>query len=167
MTEAEKRMKKYMSAVERHLELPPKIRCRVMSDLASSVQARREGGMTDEEIYEELGTPHQAAADLNEQMKEYAYRKSPWRFLFIPLALYGAAELLLGLTARLWILGLSLFEPMLQTGTATVGIIGGADGPTAIFVTTPGWLHSISPVLYLMIGVAGYVSLSRCRKKQE
>ena len=46
MTEAEKKMKKYTSSIERRLNLPRKIKARVMSDFSSSIEARREAGMT-------------------------------------------------------------------------------------------------------------------------
>ena len=94
MTQAEKKMKNYVNAVERRLNLPREIKARVMSDFQSSIVARREAGQTDEEIYAELGTPAKAAADLNEQMKDYAYRKSPWRFLFLGIAAIGGVRLL-------------------------------------------------------------------------
>jgi len=94
MTQAEKEMKNYVNAVERHLNLPREIKARVMSDFQSSIVARREAGQTDEEIYAELGTPAKAAADLNEQMKDYTYRKSPWRFLFLGIAAIGGVRLL-------------------------------------------------------------------------
>ena len=164
MTDAEKKMKKYVNAVERHLNLPRQIKVRVMSDFSSSIQARRESGMTDEEIYAELGSPQKAAADLNEQMKEYAYRKSPWRFLFLACAAYGAAELLGSLMA--WIIWLMIADPVLHAGeAASVGIIGGADGPTAVFVTTPGWTGYVLPVLALGIGIWGFLRFSRQKRK--
>jgi len=164
MTEAEKKMKRYVHAVERRLALPREIRARVMSDFSSSIQARRESGMTDETIYAELGTAKQAAADLNEQMKDYTYRKSPWRFLFAAAALYGAAELLGSFIA--WIAFLVIADPVLQAGEAhSVGIIGGADGPTAIFVTTPEWTGYVIPVLALIVGIWGFLRLRRCRQK--
>lgn len=164
MTDTEKKMKKYTRSVERRLNLPRDVKKRVMSDFLSSIQARQEAGMTDEEIYAELGTPKNAAADLNEQMKEYAYRKSPWRFLFLPLVVYGAAELLSSLVV--WIAYLAISDPLLHAGeAASMGIIGGADGPTAIFVTTPTWMHYINPVLFLIIGIIGFRWLSRCKQK--
>ena len=94
MTQAEKKMKNYVNAVERRLNLPREIKARVMSDFQSSIVARREAGQTDEKIYAELGTPAKAAADLNEQMKDYTYRKSPWRFLFLGIAAIGGVRLL-------------------------------------------------------------------------
>ena len=164
MTNAEKKMKRYANAVERRLNLPWDVKNRVMSDFISDIQARRETGMTDEEIYGEFGTPKQAAANLNEQMKEYAYRKSPWRFLFAAAAIYGAVELLGSLIA--WIAYLAIGDPVFRGGeAASIGIIGGADGPTAIFVTTPGWTGYILPVVFLMLGIWGYLRLRKCRQK--
>lgn len=163
MTDAEKKMKKYCNAVERRLNLPRDVKTRVMTDFQSSIQARREDGMTDEEIYADLGTPKQAAATLNEQMKEYAYRKSPWRFLFAALTIYGGWELFGGLAAALLYLAMS--DPLSQAGS--VGIIGGADGPTAIFVTTrvPEWYHFGIPLMLLLVGILGYYRLRKCKQK--
>jgi len=166
MTDAEKKMKKYTTAIERRLNLPREMKARVMSDFISSVQARREAGQSDAEIYAELGNPNKAAAELNEQMKEFTYRKSPWRYLFAACAAYGAAELLGGLIARL--MYLFLRDPLLSTSmgeAASVGIIGGADGPTAVFVTTPGWMHYINPCLFLIIGIWGFQYFSKRKRK--
>lgn len=163
MTDAEKKMKKYCNAVERRLNLPRDVKTRVMTDFQSSIQARREDGMTDEEIYADLGTPKQAAATLNEQMKEYAYRKSPWRFLFAALAVYGGWELLGSLIAGIAMLTLTLSHP----NASSVGIIGGADGPTAIFLTTrvPEWYHYAVPVALLLVGIWGFTRLGKCKQK--
>ena len=167
MTEAEKKMKKYTSAIERRLNLPRKVKARVMSDFISSIEARRETGMTEEQIYEELGTPAKAAADLNEQMKEYAYRKSPWRFLFLAAAIFGGVEVLSCLAA--WILYLSMGDPLFTgVNAASIGIIGGSDGPTAIFVTTavPQWTEVLIPVLLLILGICGFLRLRKCRTRE-
>ncbi len=165
MTKEQKKMKQYVNALERRLNLPREIKNRVMADFTSSIQARREAGCTDEEIYAELGDAKKAAADLNEQMKEFAYRKSPWRWIFAACAAYGAAELLGSLLARLYYLWLR--DPWLhaETHSASVGIIGGADGPTAIFITTPGWMHAVNPILFLLIGIWGFRRFSRCKQK--
>lgn len=172
MTEAEKKMKKYCNAVERRLNLPREVKNRVMTDFISSIQARREAGMTDEEIYAELGTPRKTAADLNEQMKEYAYRKSPWRFVFLVLAVLSGGWLIL---YRLFSLFGMLLDSMRITfspnESASIGIIGGADGPTSIFVagvTTYGtgfdWDVAIMAVL-LIVGILGFLRLRRCKRK--
>ena len=172
MTDREKAMKKYTNAVERRLALPRKIKVRVMSDFLSSITARRESGMTDEEIYRELGSPKLAAAVLNEQMKEYTYRKSPWRFVFLAAAIYGTMELLSGIWVNLvylWyrfqagdqVMGIG----MTRVESASIGIIGGADGPTSVFVTAPVWANYLWALLLILIGVLGFQRLCRCKRK--
>ena len=80
--------------------------------------------------------------------------------LFAACVLYGGLELLGGVIARL--LFLHYNDPVLTLGeAASVGVIGGADGPTAIFVTTPGWMHYINPVLLLIIGIGGFLWLRK------
>ena len=166
MTQAEKKMKNYVNAVERRLNLPLKIKARVMSDFQSSIVARREAGQTDEEIYAELGTPAKAAADLNEQMKDYTYRKSPWRFLFLGIAAIGGVRLLYDGFVSL--IGYFLLRRELVSGdAATIGIIGGADGPTAVFVTTPAWTRPAWMAVLLIVGVAGYLLLRHCKAKSR
>ena len=91
---------------------------------------------------------------------------SPWRFLFAACAAYGAAELLGNLIA--WLLYLGMPDPLMTAGeAASIGIIGGADGPTAIFVTTPGWMHYITPCVLLAVGIWGFLRLSKCSRKEN
>ena len=131
MTNQQKKMKRYMTAIERKLNLPRGVKVRVMSDLMSSVAARREAGQTDEEIFADLGTPETVAAELNEQMKEYAYTKSSWRWAALAGAVIAAGMLIFRSVTGLLVLLLNFSV----SESASVGIIGGADGPTAIFVT--------------------------------
>lgn len=159
----DKRMKKYTHSIARRLNLPRAVKARVMNDFCSSIQGRKEAGLTDEEIYTELGAPKKVAAELNEQMKEYSFVKSPWRWVFLGVSIFCGACLALGGAAALfsWLLN--------QSMAASVGIIGGADGPTAIFVTTSQSYGSISRLLialfFLILGIVGFRRLSRCRRK--
>ena len=162
MTKDQKQMKRYMTAIERRLNLPREVKVRVMTDLQSSVAARRESGQSDAEIYAELGTPQEVAAELNEQMKEYAYIKSKWRWAALAAAVLAAVMLLFhgicGLLAAL--LNLSAAEQN------SLGIIGGADGPTAIFVTSNWTPADMVPWLVLLVmGLIGWRMLSRLRKE--
>ena len=161
MSNQQKKMKKYCNAVERRLNLPLSVKARVMSDFTSSVQERRDAGQTDEEIYAELGAPKEVAALLNEQMKEFAYRKSPWRYIFLALAILCALWLA-------WYLGLTMFAQLLANEAASIGIIGGADGPTAIFITTKhGFDWDILLVAMLMVGgILGFLRLRKCKPKK-
>ena len=159
MLNPEKKMRKFIQAVRRKLNMPKDVKERVMNDLISSIQGRREAGQTDEEIYAELGTAARAAADLNEQMKEYTYTKSPWRWACLALVIFCCGSLLI--TGILLLLSV-------QSQTSSIGIIGGADGPTAIFVTTSPdyFIYEIGCTLLLLVmGVLGYHRLRRIPRK--
>lgn len=159
----EKNMKKYLRAVRRRLNMPKALKDRVMMDFASSIEARIEDGQSEEAILTELGNPKQAAAELNRQMLEYTYEKSSWRWGCLGLAIVsGLCLAYQGLPGLLLI----LFNEV--NNAASVGIIGGADGPTAIFVTTSPdallYTYGMS-VLLLIMGVLGFIALSKLKRK--
>ena len=159
----DKQIGKYLRRVRRHLELPKNMKDRVMADFISFIQSRRDAGKTDSQIMEELGSPKSAAAVLNEQMKEYTFRKSPWRFLFGAFAVYGASRLLGSLVSR--VIAFFVGVSMAVRDSATVGIIGGADGPTAVFVTAPRWTGLAVSFGAMAIGIVGFVLLRRLKRK--
>jgi len=155
-------VKNYLKSVQRRLRLPKDIRLRVMADFAGAVESRREAGKTDEEIFAELGSPKEAAMQLNEQMKEYAWKKSPWRWLCLAAAAVSALALLIGLFQWLTVVD------FVGSNAASIGIIGGADGPTAVFVASPS--HSslfkwCAAGLIFVLGTLGFALLGRVRKK--
>ena len=92
--------------------------------------------------------------------KENTSGKSPWRWVFLACAALGAVELVGSLAAYV-LAYLFAVKSMAPSKAASIGIIGGADGPTAIFVTTPGWTAYIVPVLLLVVGIGGWILLSR------
>ena len=164
----DKKLRKYLKSVERRLNLPRDIKKRVISDLESDMIARQESGLSEDAILAELGTAKKAAKDLNEQMKEFAYRKSPWRFVFAACAAYGAAELLDKLWGKLFSWYMQRFYYGFAGNEAeSIGIIGGADGPTVVFVTTA--LDSVYywwiPILLIGVGVWGFLRLRKCKQK--
>ena len=136
----EKQLARYLRAVRRRLPLSEQMKDRVMDDLRSSINERREAGQTDAEIFAALGPAKQAAAELTAQLPGYAFRKSPLRFVCL-----GAAVL-------------ALLAGLLKTvtnlrGFASVGVIGGADGPVAIVVgeAAQGKLHTACSSLHFEI----------------
>lgn len=154
-------VKQYVNAVERRLNLPWDVRARVMNDFGSSIQARREAGETEEEIFAELGTPKEAAAVLNEQMKEYAYRKSPWRWAGLTAGLLGGLYLMVNAILN------GVLNLLFAVNANSVGVIGGQDGPTAIFVTTaPGvdWA-AVLAVGVLIAGIIVWWRLGHLKNK--
>ena len=159
----EKNMEKYLRAVRRRLDMPKEVKKRVMADFADSVEARLENGQDEAAILAELGTPKQAARELNSQMNEYTYKKSPWRWICLALAVVsGLCLAYRGLPGLL----LMLFN---KANNASIGIIGGADGPTAIFVTTSTtdmpFPSAGMYVLLLAMGLIGFAALGRLKKK--
>ena len=163
----EKEIQRYLKVIRRRLNLPGEIRDRVISDLRSSIQERREAGQTDREILSELGTPAQAAADLNRQMEEFTYVKSPWRWLCLVLAIGSGLSLLWGggLSFLTWLL-----NRLTQAEVNSIGIIGGVDGPTTVFITTSpdAWLYQLGMCLLLLVmGVFGFYFLSRCPRNKK
>ena len=87
-------------------------------------------------------------------------KKSPWRFLFGAAAAYSGAKLL----GLIWV-WFNRNQVMFTPGeAASIGIIGGADGPTAIFVTTPLWVSYILPAVLMIVGIWGFLRLRKCKK---
>ena len=153
----EKQLARYLRAVRRRLALPKEMKDRVMDDLRGSINERREAGQTDEEILAALGSAKQAAAELTAQLPGYAFRRSPLRFVCL-----GAAALAL-------LIGLLKTVTNLR-GFASVGVIGGADGPTEIFITGPkiwDWAGVIAAGVVLVLGVVGYLLLRRLPPKKD
>lgn len=161
---------RYLRSVKRRLNLPKDIRERVMTDFESDIEARLEAGATMEAIQEELGSPKKAAADLNEQMKEYVFRKSPWRYLFLALSVLSGGWLVFyAALLRFGMLLNTLSITSYPVPAASIGIIGGADGPTAIFVTggvSTGldWDVILIGAIFV-ISILAFLRLRRCKRK--
>lgn len=152
-------MKKYMNAVKRKLNLPRDVKQRVMADLETSVRSRAEAGQTEEQIRAELGTPAEVAAELNEQMKEFAYAKSAWRWVCLALAVVSALAFLYKGVINMLVAALE---------HASLGIVGGADGPTVIFVTQSpdsAVYSMLMSAMILIMSIAGFYYLGHMRKR--
>ena len=157
-------LEKYLRAVRRRLDMPKQLKDRVMEDFISSIDARKEDGQEESAILAELGAPKEAAKELNRQMQEYTYRKSPWRWVFLGLAVVsGLCIAYRGLPGLL----LMLFNKT-YNAAASIGVIGGADGPTAIFVTTkPGNIHATVGmyIILLLTGIIGFLIMRKLKQK--
>ena len=153
-------VRRYLKAVERRLCLPKDLRARVLSDLLTTICARQEQGETTESILRTLGTAKQTAAEFNEQLQEYTYHKSPWRFVCLIVAVLSALWL------AGWGVGQAFVWSLTHRNNASVGIIGGADGPTAILVTTTNaFREGVAALVLLIIGIVGFCLLRKMKKK--
>ena len=154
--------KRYLRKISSRLNLPREMKKRILNDIKTSILARQEAGEFLSSILEDMGTPADVAAELNEQMKEFAYRKHPVRFAFLALCAFAVIFLLYDILVQM-LLTWSIGE------MASIGIIGGADGPTAIFITeaqTTGipW-EKVIPYCFLAAGAWGYWHFGYIRKK--
>ena len=57
MTEQEKKIKRYVNAIERELRLPLKAKARINGDIGTDIHARLEKGQSIDAIIAEMGTP--------------------------------------------------------------------------------------------------------------
>lgn len=76
-------IKRYVNSIERKLNLPFHVKVRVMSDVSTTIRARYEAGESYADIMEDMGSPKKVAAELNEQMREFANHKSPGVLRFL------------------------------------------------------------------------------------
>lgn len=145
-------VKRYVNTVERHLRLDRTTRLRVMNDLASDLQSRLDAGETLADIQAELGDARTLADTLNREFADHRENASPWRWAFLVLAVFLALVFVVGgMTAR--------------QEAASIGIIGGADGPTAIYVSVQyTFLDTLYALSWLATLIGGYCLLGPARR---
>lgn len=152
MTEEQKKIKKYVNAIERHLHMSLKMKARINSDLATEIHLRMEAGATADEVIQEMGRPKEVAERLNEEMGAKMGKKSYISITFLCLAAFCTAMFLVFLIG-----GIIENQRITQEiKEASISIIGGADGPASIFIA-----ESISPFGkgMMVLGVAaGFLS---------
>ena len=87
--------------------------------------------------------------------------KSPWRFVFLAGAVLSGLWLLLTRLV-LWLLPMT----RVSGNAASIGIIGGADGPTAIFLTGPGFDWEPLAAGLVFIGcIVAYIRMGKSRSE--
>lgn len=161
----------YIRAVKRRLNLPRELRQQVLADFENNMESRLNAGMTWDALLRELGSPQKAAAELNEKMKEYVYRKSPWRFLFGATAVLSGGWLVFFAILQRFLLLCNILPVIFSpTNAASVGIIGGADGPTSVFIAGavtagPNWDLILIGMIFA-VSVFACFRLYRCKPKK-
>lgn len=123
-------IKKYVNTIERCLQVDKQTRLRIMRDLGSDIQARMEAGETPEAIMADMGSPETVAANFNQAFADKLQpRRKWWHWALLAAACLPLLSTVFSGLALQQLLGyVSVGE-----GQA-MGVIGGADGPTAIFV---------------------------------
>ena len=76
-----------------------------------------------------------------ESCKKKNNKKNPFRFVFAAIAALGAMDLISYLAC--WLIGDVMRGISFNLPASSIGIIGGADGPTAVFVTAATCRYSV------------------------
>ena len=164
-TDTSPRIRAYLKQVSRNLKLSRDLKQRICSDLSTTIALKLEVGIPEETILQELGRPEDVAADFNVQMAENRPSKSPLRFLCLAAAVFSALVLIGKLV--LHFLVTDFFNGM----THSIGIIGGADGPTSVFVSTTVSERFDGGLFFwlfvLIAGIAGFYLLNRRNNKED
>ena len=162
--------RRYLHAVKHELCLRGTARRRVIKPLARKL--REHPDYTYDQIVSIFGTCGETALELNQSIPGYLYSKSYWRFAFLPVGILGLWGCLQYLGFRMFCQFLlhypGFLSPIYPGNEDSIGIIGGADGPTAIFITdSPAFTSSLSfaaCVLFSLAGFLGYYLLRHWKR---
>lgn len=123
MNQTEEQMEKYIRQVHRHLRLSRDMKERVESDLRTDIQLRLETGKDMGEIIRDLGEPKEAARYFNEEMAgEGKGQSSKLSWIFLAAAIVT------------FVLFMCYYRTAIHELSEGIAIIGGADGPTSVFI---------------------------------
>lgn len=123
----------YIRAILRKTTFDGKTKKRLEADLAGSIDSRLEAGMDMAAVMAEMGSPEAVSQSLAQSMPgEVAVPKSRWRWVFLAFSILMVAAMLFSL---IWYWAVIAQGDFLPAEAASVGVIGGADGPTTIYVT--------------------------------
>ena len=156
--------KQYINRMMHHLHLPKEQRERVREDLSQDIRAALDNGETMEQIVARMGKPYHLATELEQNyLGEAAPMPKAKKFLRVAsiIAIIGAAFSLVSNGIQMLVIR------AISSEAASIGIIGGADGPTSIFVTTaiaPVWKVIAQPVLAVLVIIAAIVILKRTKR---
>lgn len=155
----------YIEEIIRRLVLPNATKKRIRQDLAQDIQSAIDQGETLEQVIRRMGSPEDVARDFNESLAPPAAvlsgkQKAAKIILILVIVLSSLSLLSTGITF--------LFV-FLFSFNQSLGIIGGADGPTAIFITSkfsPALIIAriLLPALFLLAGIWGLRRISRAKK---
>ena len=159
----------YLLSVRCRLSLPRRIKQQELNHLREQILKNVIPGADPDLYLRQLGSPRLQAAQIQSRHPEF--KRSPWRWLFLFISVCGLLGLLwpliLKFSASCLLVSGSVFRISDATQAASVGIIGGADGPTAVYVTTavPGFLRTLFFIVITILGFTGYVRFRHRKQK--
>ncbi|MEG2403836.1 MAG: sodium ion-translocating decarboxylase subunit beta [Oscillospiraceae bacterium] len=145
--------KEYIKSILKNVYLRRDIKKRVAADLENDIFSRRTAGEDMNTIIQDMGAPISVAQSLNDEMSEFAVpKRSLTQILLLFIIIAASATLVWGVgTAMEFIANI----PFIPNKAASIGVIGGADGPTSIFVASnimPSFIVIISTAIPIIIG---------------
>ena len=119
----------YVNQILRRIRATARTRQRIRTDLLADIAAKEEAGLPFAQIQAEMGSPDKVAAEFNAAFADtdaavWYRRQRAAGVLAIVLAVIAAVLAVPGIASVVFLLA----------PTVSVGFIGGADGPTSVFV---------------------------------
>lgn len=147
---------RYIRKILRGIKVTSQTKKRIKHDLRTELESKEEAGLTIDEVISQKGTPEKVADRFNQSYigtdmyRQYYTQKS----LIIVAIVF---------------LAISVFTFFL-TQDASIGIIGGADGPTKIFIPADGlgiFIGSIVGLIFFVLGGAYLIAYCINRKRHN
>ena len=132
---------KYIKQVKKRLAVPSSKRKTVLQDLEKTFASAAENGETEQQVIDRLGTPEQFVAGIEKQLGIDRAKYIKTRTIVSTVICLAGA-----------VIGFAVYLTIQQEMIGAIGMIGGADGPTAIIVSGPGF--DISLLILIIAAVA-------------
>lgn len=129
----------YMKRVKKLLRVPRRKKRDILRDLEESFASAAEHGETEQQLLDRLGTPEEFTAAMGSPEDEADWRRQrtlAW----------------LGISLAAFVLVLGLRAVVVLSWERSLGIIGGADGPTVIITSGDGPINTWELIFCLLMG---------------
>ena len=137
---------KYISKVLKFIQAPRYRKQEIARDLNEAFSSAVEHGETCEQVIERLGPAEEYAKNICSELGLPLKKGTTW-FLITGLCLLVGGVILIALYA--------FITPLIMEPNASLSIIGGADGPTQVYVSSP--TDITVTMLLLILGVAAVI----------
>ena len=148
----------YINAILKRILVTDRTKNRIRADLTTEIEALEEQGLSWAEIINQKGSPEALAKEFNasysntEMRRQYYLQKG----LKIAGVIFFALAILLFLAGTFFVNPAFWYSP--EAAGESLAVIGGADGPTQIFLTS---VAHTAPIAFWLLA-AGCVLLALC-----
>ena len=156
----------YIKKILRKIKATDKIKKRIRADIETEIEDLEDTGLTLDEIMLQKGDPQKVADEFNQTYSDTAMQKQYGR----QKGLKTTAAALLSLSA-LTFAGDVLRNALQGAINSSIGIIGGADGPTRIIIASDGFPGRITAIFaggaFLILGLIFLAAFLIVKRKSE